>query len=134
MSNFLNKKTSLIAGFLLLTVNTSALSKELLGTNSQLSEGEIQRELVNIPGWTIRNQQLYCTYSFANFVEAIEFVNQLVQPSESLAHHPDLEIVYNRVSIRLTTHDAGGITSKDFDLARTISQLAATNGNNCADF
>jgi 4a-hydroxytetrahydrobiopterin dehydratase len=50
-------------------------------------------------------------------------VNKLVEPAESAGHHPDIEISYNKVKILLTTHDAGGLTQKDFDLARVISQI-----------
>jgi 4a-hydroxytetrahydrobiopterin dehydratase len=56
-------------------------------------------------------------------VEAIAFVNQIVEPAEAAGHHPDLEISYNKVTVSLTTHDAGGLTSKDFDLAQVISKL-----------
>jgi 4a-hydroxytetrahydrobiopterin dehydratase len=50
-------------------------------------------------------------------------VNKLVEPAESAGHHPDIEISYNKVKILLTTHDAGGLTQKDFDLAEVISQI-----------
>jgi 4a-hydroxytetrahydrobiopterin dehydratase len=76
-----------------------------------------------IPGWTLEGQTLKRTFRFDNFVAAIAFVNQLVEPAEKLGHHPDILIVYNRVTITLSTHDVGGLTQKDFDLARIISQL-----------
>ena len=60
---------------------------------------------------------------FKDFIEAIAWVNKLVPPSESAAHHPDIEISYNKVTVNLTTHDAGGLTEKDFALAQEISQL-----------
>jgi 4a-hydroxytetrahydrobiopterin dehydratase len=56
----------------------------------------------------------------------MKFVNSLVEPAEQMGHHPDLSISYNRVVITLTTHDAGGLTQKDFDLAKQISQLLAS--------
>lgn len=54
----------------------------------------------------------------------MEFVNKLVDPAESAGHHPDIEISYNKVRITLTTHDAGGLTQKDFELAKEISQIS----------
>ncbi|PSF38948.1 4a-hydroxytetrahydrobiopterin dehydratase [Aphanothece hegewaldii CCALA 016] len=91
-----------------------------------LTESEIQQQLRELPGWTRKNQQLQRTFMFKNFVEAIAFVNQLVEPTEKLQHHPDLLILYNRVTITLSTHDANGLTQKDFDLAKIISKIAET--------
>jgi 4a-hydroxytetrahydrobiopterin dehydratase len=93
---------------------------------SPLTEAEIQQQLVRLPSWTRQNQQLQRTFILKNFVEAIGFVNQLVEPSEKLEHHPDILIQYNRVTITLSTHDAGGLTQKDFELAQIISQIAKT--------
>lgn len=89
-----------------------------------LSDAEIQERATQLSGWTVERKQLKCTRSFKDFVEAIDFVNQLVEPAEAAGHHPDLAISYNKVTITLTTHDAGGLTDKDFGLAQTISQLA----------
>ncbi|GAB1540159.1 4a-hydroxytetrahydrobiopterin dehydratase [Scytonema sp. NUACC21] len=88
-----------------------------------LSETEIQELSQRLPDWTVAGSQLQCTRKFQDFIQAIEFVNKLVEPAESAGHHPDLEISYNRVKISLSTHDAGGLTQKDFDLAAVISQL-----------
>lgn len=94
---------------------------------TRLSASEAAEQMQSISDWATDGQQLYCTYLFANFVEAIAFVNRLVEPAETLGHHPDLVISYNQVSINLTTHDAGGLTQLDFDLARIISSLAVTD-------
>lgn len=88
-----------------------------------LSETEIQERATHLTGWTLSGSQLECLRKFRGFVEAIEFVNKLVEPAETAGHHPDIEISYNRVKISLTTHDAGRLTQKDFDLARVISQI-----------
>ncbi len=88
-----------------------------------LSETEIQEQTNHLTGWTVSGSQLECTRKFRGFVEAIEFVNKLVEPAETAGHHPDLEISYNRVKISLTTHDVGRLTQKDFDLAKVISQI-----------
>lgn len=90
----------------------------------KLTDSQIQQQLMRLPGWTQQNQQLQRTFIFKNFVEAIAFVNQLVEPSEQLQHHPDLLINYNKVTVTLSTHDARGITQKDFDLANMFSQIA----------
>ena len=76
-------------------------------------------------GWQLNNNALECVYELTNFVDSVEFVNQLVEPSERLRHHPEIEIIYNQVSISLTTHDAGGVTELDYQLAEEISAIAA---------
>ncbi len=88
-----------------------------------LSEAEIQQRASVLNGWTVDNSRLECTRKFKDFLQAIEFVNQLVEPAESAGHHPDIEVSYNKVKIALTTHDAGGLTEKDFELAEVISQI-----------
>ncbi|MBD2482797.1 4a-hydroxytetrahydrobiopterin dehydratase [Planktothrix sp. FACHB-1365] len=89
----------------------------------RLSNSEIQRLSQQVPAWTVEGNYLKLVKRFKNFIEAIEFVNKLVEPSEVAGHHPDLEISYNKVTISLTTHDAGGLTEKDFALAQQISAL-----------
>lgn len=88
-----------------------------------LSDAEIQERANKLEGWTLEGKELRITRKFKDFVEAIAFVNKLVEPAEAAGHHPDLEISYNKVKITLTTHDAGGLTSKDFELAQVFSQL-----------
>jgi 4a-hydroxytetrahydrobiopterin dehydratase len=78
----------------------------------------------SLPGWTTDGIKLSRTYQFKNFVEAIGFVNRLVEPAETANHHPDIAISYNKVTISLITHDAGGLTQQDFKLAQIISQLS----------
>jgi 4a-hydroxytetrahydrobiopterin dehydratase len=90
-----------------------------------LEQGEIERRLGSLPGWRLGDRALVCERVFADFVTAIAFVNQLVEPAEAANHHPDLAISYNRVTITLTTHDEGGLTEKDFDLAQAIATLGA---------
>lgn len=89
-----------------------------------LTEAEIQEQASNLSGWTRQESKLQCSRKFKDFVQAIEFVNKLVEPAESAGHHPDIEISYNKVKLTLTTHDAGGLTQKDFDLAKVISQIS----------
>jgi 4a-hydroxytetrahydrobiopterin dehydratase len=89
-----------------------------------LTQEEIQKQLGDLAGWTKEGSKLECTRKFKDFVQAVEFVNKLVEPAEAAGHHPDIEISYNKVKISLTTHDAGGLTQKDFDLAKVISQIS----------
>jgi 4a-hydroxytetrahydrobiopterin dehydratase len=88
-----------------------------------LSDTEIRETAKSLTGWTVSGSQLESKRKFKDFLEAIAFVNRLVEPAESAGHHPDIEISYNKVKITLTTHDAGGLTQKDFDLARIMSQI-----------
>jgi len=88
-----------------------------------LNDTEIQERASQLSGWMVEGKQLRCTRKFKNFIEAIAFVNKLVAPSEAAGHHPDIEISYNKVTLNLTTHDAGGLTEKDFALAQEISTL-----------
>ncbi|MEO1210732.1 MAG: 4a-hydroxytetrahydrobiopterin dehydratase [Cyanobacteria bacterium J06638_20] len=90
-----------------------------------LSEDAIAQQLQTIPDWLREGNTLLCTYELTDFVDAIAFVNSLVEPAESLGHHPDLAIAYNQVTISMTTHDAGGLTSLDFALAEAIAQTVA---------
>lgn len=89
-----------------------------------LSDVEIQERANQLEGWTVEGKELRITRKFKDFLNAIAFVNQIVEPAEAAGHHPDLAISYNKVTVSLTTHDAGGLTSKDFDLAQVISKLS----------
>ncbi|MEQ8962196.1 MAG: 4a-hydroxytetrahydrobiopterin dehydratase [Coleofasciculus sp. C2-GNP5-27] len=90
-----------------------------------LSDAEIQEKVKSLDGWTVEGKELRTTRQFKDFVEAIAFVNKIVEPAEAAGHHPDLGISYNKVTISLTTHDAGGLTANDFDMAQTLSKLSA---------
>lgn len=88
-----------------------------------ISESEIQERVKQLSDWSSEGKEIKGTFQFKNFIEAISFVNKLVEPAESAGHHPDIEIIYNKVIVRLTTHDAGGVTEADFKLAQVISQI-----------
>ncbi len=88
-----------------------------------LKDSEIKERIAQLSGWTVEGKQLKSQRKFKGFIEAIEFVNRLVEPAEQAGHHPDLEISYNKVTISLTTHDAGGLTEADFQLAQVISEI-----------
>jgi len=88
-----------------------------------LSDSEIQTQLNELSDWKQEGNAIKCTRKFQGFPEAVEFVQKLVEPAESAGHHPDLEISFNTVVIKLTSHDMGGLTEKDFNMARTISSI-----------
>lgn len=114
-----------ILASLILALASSSHAAEVSSTQiPRFNPTEISEQMENLPGWTIENQQLRRTYQFKNFVEAIDFVNRLVEPAETAGHHPDIAISYNKVTLSLTTHDAGGLTQQDFDLAKIISELS----------
>ena len=87
-----------------------------------LSDIAIQRELGSLAGWSRRGDVLTRTYQFRNFAQSMEFVNRVAGLAESANHHPDIDIRYSKVTLTLSTHDAGGITSNDVALARAIDQ------------
>jgi 4a-hydroxytetrahydrobiopterin dehydratase len=73
--------------------------------------------LSSLPDWKIEGGELVRTYKFADFVTALAFVNRVGKLAEAAGHHPDIDIRYNKVRLALVTHDEGGLTNKDFDLA-----------------
>ncbi|HVF40271.1 MAG TPA: 4a-hydroxytetrahydrobiopterin dehydratase [Gemmatimonadaceae bacterium] len=85
-----------------------------------LSDIAIQRDLGSLPGWARRSDVLTKTYQFRGFLEAIAFVNRVAEVAEEANHHPDIDIRYARVTLTLSTHDAGGITQNDLSLAKAI--------------
>lgn len=93
-----------------------------------LSTSQVQAELSSLPGWQFTGKAIYKTFMFDDFVGAIAFVNQLVEPAEASGHHPDLKISYNRVVVTLTTHDAGGLTAKDVAMAQSIAHIYTHSG------
>lgn len=84
----------------------------------------LAEESPQLPEWAFRSNSLVTLCHFEDFVDTIDFVNQLVAPAEALGHHPDLAIAYNQLTISLTTHDAGGVTALDLALAEEISRLS----------
>ncbi|MGB3492615.1 MAG: 4a-hydroxytetrahydrobiopterin dehydratase [Elainellaceae cyanobacterium] len=88
-----------------------------------LSAPNIQSKLDGLSGWTLDGKKITTTREFKDFVEAINFVNRLVEPAEAAGHHPDICVSYNKVTIELTSHDAGGLTDSDFEMAKVVSGL-----------
>jgi 4a-hydroxytetrahydrobiopterin dehydratase len=90
---------------------------------STLSAEDARQRLGALPDWKIVSGELVKTFQFKDFRTAIAFVNQVAELAEEAAHHPDIDIRYNRVQLALTTHDAGGLTPNDFDLATLAEKL-----------
>lgn len=83
-----------------------------------MAEAEIARELAKIPDWRLEGGEIVRTFTAKSFLAGIAFVNQVADAAEKADHHPDILVQYNKVTLRLSTHDASGITAKDFALAR----------------
>ena len=75
----------------------------------------------NVPGWELKNNALEREFKFKDFAEAFAFMTRVAALAEKANHHPDWSNVYNRVTIRLSTHEAGGVTGKDLELAQQIN-------------
>lgn len=89
-----------------------------------LSPDDTKSRLAKLDGWQIENGQLVKTFQFGTFRDSLAFVNRIGELAEQAGHHPDIDIRYNRVKLSLVTHDAGGLTAKDFDLAAHAGQAA----------
>lgn len=93
-------------------------------TMQELAPKPVAAALRKLPGWQKRPAAIPRTYEFKDFPAAIAFVNQAADLAERAWHHPDIDIRWNKVTLTLTTHDAGGLTRKDFALARKFDALA----------
>jgi len=89
-----------------------------------LSPQDLEKALGELPNWSVQTQKLHRQFQFPSFVEAFGFMSSVALVAESMGHHPEWFNVYNRVTVDLTTHDAGGITNLDVDLAKRMNQLA----------
>ena len=89
-----------------------------------LDETAIEAGLGRLNGWSRNGAEIRRTFEFDSFLPAIAFVNRVADAAESADHHPDIDIRYSRVTLALSTHSAGGLTSRDFDLAAKIDDLA----------
>jgi 4a-hydroxytetrahydrobiopterin dehydratase len=90
---------------------------------TKLSESEIAARMEDLVDWTREGDQICKLFKLASFPGAIGFVTQVAFLAEAANHHPDIDIRWRKVSLALTTHDAGGLTAKDFDLAAQIDEI-----------
>lgn len=89
----------------------------------KLKPEEIEKRLQGLEGWEYNNNALETTFEFGNFKEAFTVMTRIAFECEAQDHHPDWTNVYNTLQIRLNTHDAGGVTEKDFSLALSIENI-----------
>jgi 4a-hydroxytetrahydrobiopterin dehydratase len=86
----------------------------------RLSDLEIQRALGGLTGWTRRGETLTKTFTFERFSDGIAFVDRVARIADEMNHHPDIDVRYTKITMTLSTHDAGGITQSDLTLAERI--------------
>jgi 4a-hydroxytetrahydrobiopterin dehydratase len=94
-----------------------------MGNAKTLDAAELDEAVAKLPGWTFDGGEIVRTWTFADFVAAMQFVNQVAAMAEAAGHHPDIDIRYNRVRLALMSHDSGGITSADVEMAGRLSDL-----------
>ncbi len=90
----------------------------------KLSADEIQAGLDELEGWSLDDEKLYREFRFENFITAFGFMSSAAIEAEKMNHHPEWFNVYSKVRVHLSTHDAGGITELDFQLAKKMNKLA----------
>ena len=90
----------------------------------KLSRADAEQKIKSLNGWTLDGDAIKKQFTFKDFLEAIAFVNRLAPEAEKADHHPDILINYKRVTLTYSTHDAGGLTDKDFAGAATADRLA----------
>ena len=89
---------------------------------ARLSDDEIARGLQDLPGWERTGDEIVRTVRFPEFMDGIRFIQRVADMAEAADHHPDMDIRYRNVRFALSTHEAGGLTEKDLELARQISE------------
>jgi len=89
----------------------------------RLSQIDIDEELKSLPGWSVVNEKLHKEFQFDSFNQAFGFMTRAAMEIEKMNHHPEWFNVYNRITVELTTHDAGGITKNDVNLAKILNSL-----------
>jgi 4a-hydroxytetrahydrobiopterin dehydratase len=90
-----------------------------------LSDNEVEAKLGGHPGWERAGDAIAKTFERGDFVGSVDFVQRLVEPAEEMNHHPDLEVAWGSVTVKISTHSEGGITAADFELAAKIDALAS---------
>lgn len=90
-----------------------------------LSEAEIAQALAKVPQWERQGAEISRTFSFPSYLLGIDFVQRVAELAETANHHPDMQVGWRKVSLRLSTHSAHGLTQKDFDLAQNVDALNA---------
>jgi len=91
---------------------------------TKLADADVTQRLAALPAWTVKDGKLHRELTFPDFTQAFAFMTDVAREADALDHHPEWFNVYNRVVIDLATHDAAGITTLDFELARRAEDLA----------
>ena len=94
----------------------------------KLADSDVARRLKTLSEWSQPGEEIQRTFGFADFAKAMTFVERIAAHAEPVQHHPDILIRYRRVTLSLSTHDAGGVTEKDFEFAAAADRLAAQCG------
>jgi 4a-hydroxytetrahydrobiopterin dehydratase len=95
-----------------------------MASRERIPDSQIEAALGGLPGWTVAGGKLHREYRFSDFAHAFGFMAAAALRAEAMNHHPDWANVYNRVTVDLITHDSGGITSKDLELAGAFEEIA----------
>ncbi len=91
----------------------------------RLTDNEVDFNLTTLKGWSLNDNRIIKDFSFKNFKEAFDFMCDIADVAEELNHHPDWYNSYNKLNIKLTSHDVGGLTMNDFELASRIEEVIA---------
>jgi len=110
--------------FMLCAINPHGLEVLMAPDKTKLSPDQLTALLRDLPDWKLEDGQLVRTWTFKDFVAAIAFVNRIAELAEQAGHHPDIDIRYNKVKLALVSHDAGGITVRDADMARQVGEIS----------
>jgi 4a-hydroxytetrahydrobiopterin dehydratase len=89
----------------------------------KLTSAQIKTALASVPDWKKKGSAITRTFQFKDFPPAVKFVNAVARLAEKEYHHPDIDIRWNKVTLTLSTHDAGGLTEKDFSLAKQFDRI-----------
>ena len=95
----------------------------------KLSNEEINKKLENLSGWTYAKEAIHTTFEFNDFKDAFTVMTRIAFEAEALQHHPNWGNVYNKLEISLSTHDADGVTEKDFQLANAIEEIVEASND-----
>ena len=99
---------------------------------AKLSPDEIHSALQQLPEWQLSGSAITRTFEFSDFMQAMDFVNQVARAAEEANHHPDITINYNKVTMQLSSHDSGGVTQRDVRMAARISEIAGSRTEKAA--
>ena len=91
-----------------------------------LTDAEIQQAIASLPGWQRQGKAIQRVFEFPDFKAAMQFVNKIADVADQANHHPDIDIRYNKVTMALVSHDAGGVTQRDVKMARRINEISGS--------